>query len=95
MVRMGIFQSGQKSPVIFPAPKGPTSCSLTPKCYTLTPIPLGKEVLLQDQKSKRWDRTGVIIGIGACRDYKIKTDSGGGITWRNRRFLKPLKPDQT
>jgi len=58
-----------------------------------TPIRLGVEVLLQDQKSGHWDKTGVVIGKGTSGDFKIKSASGL-LTWRNRRFLKVLKQRQ-
>ena len=61
---------------------------------TLPPLERGDEVLIQDMKSKRWDKAGTIVGIGRSRDYRIKTTCGR-VTWRNRRFLRPLKRDPT
>ena len=61
---------------------------------TLPPLERGDEVLIQDMKSKRWDKAGTIVGIGRSRDYRIKTTCGR-VTWRNRWFLRPLKRDPT
>ena len=61
---------------------------------TLPPLERGTEVLIQDLQSKRWDKAGMIVGIGKSRDYKIKTTCGR-VTWRNRRFLRPLRKGAT
>ncbi|KAK3858507.1 hypothetical protein Pcinc_035302 [Petrolisthes cinctipes] len=52
---------------------------------------LGSYVDVQDHASGRWDRVGVIVGIGSRRDYLIKMGSGR-IMWRNRKFLRPHHP---
>ena len=54
----------------------------------LPPLRLGDSVFLQDPVSKRWNRTGIIVGIGRHRDYHVKVPSGR-VYWRNRRFLRP------
>ncbi|KAK4311797.1 hypothetical protein Pmani_011926 [Petrolisthes manimaculis] len=52
---------------------------------------LGGYVDVQDHANGRWDRVGVIVGIGQRRDYRVKMGSGR-ILWRNRRFLRPHRP---
>ena len=55
------------------------------------PLPqlhIGTQVRLQNPITKKWDRVGVIIGIGRHRDYHVKLPSGR-VYWRNRRFMKP------
>nr|XP_027227387.1 uncharacterized protein LOC113819345 [Penaeus vannamei] len=58
---------------------------------SLSPIPLGTDARIQNHSTKRWDATGIIVGVGRKRDYLIKTPSGR-IFWRNRRFLLPVPP---
>jgi len=55
----------------------------------LKPLKIGTQVRIQNSSSKRWDRTGEIIGKGKNRDYRIKMASGRTY-WRNRRFLRKL-----
>ena len=55
--------------------------------HTLAPLKVGSNVRLQDPVSKRWDKVGVIVGIGYKRDYHVKLPSGR-VLWRNRRFLR-------
>ena len=57
----------------------------------LPPLKIADEVRLQDPISKRWDRIGVVVGIGRHRDYHIKVPSGR-VYWRNRRLLRRLHP---
>ena len=61
---------------------------------THRPLRIGQPVLLQDPTSLLWDRTGTVTGVGARRDYLIRLPSGR-ILWRNRRFLRPLRPPLT
>ncbi|XP_064088415.1 uncharacterized protein LOC135202893 [Macrobrachium nipponense] len=71
------------------------SCSQAAKirydshAHPLAPLKLDDNVRIQDPISKRWDKTGVIMGIGKSRDYHVKLPSGR-ILWRNRRFLRPV-----
>ena len=64
----------------------------------LTSLKIGSNVRLQDPVSKRWDKVGVIVGVGYKRDYHVKLPSGR-VMWRNRRFLRaahtPLPADGT
>ncbi|XP_069973003.1 uncharacterized protein [Penaeus vannamei] len=40
---------------------------------SLSPIPLGTDARIQNHSTKRWDATGIIVGVGRKRDYLIKT----------------------
>ena len=52
---------------------------------SLQPLRIGTEVRVQHATTKKWDRVGVIIGIGRHRDYHVKLPSGR-VYWRKRRF---------
>ena len=58
-----------------------------PQSRSLQPLHIGAEVRVQHPTTKKWDRVGVIIGIGQHRDYHVKLPSGR-VYWRNRRFLR-------
>ena len=55
----------------------------------LNPLKIGQHVRIQDHITKKWLRSGLIIGVGRNRDYHIKLPSGR-VCWRNRRFIRPL-----
>ena len=55
--------------------------------HPLKPIPIGSSVRIQDPKTRRWDRRGIIVSAGKHRDYRGKLPSGS-ILWRNRRFVR-------
>jgi hypothetical protein len=55
----------------------------------LGPLSGGAAVRVRDQKSKLWDKVGVIVAIGRYRSYHIKFTSGS-VLWRNRSFIRPL-----
>ena len=62
------------------------------------PLPVlgvGVHVRIQSPTSKRWDTSGVVMGVGRSRDYHVRMPSGR-ILWRNRRFLRPIPcpPDE-
>ena len=59
--------------------------------HTLKSLRVGQHVLLQDPKTGLWDRTGAIVGVGSRRDYHVRLPSGRTY-WRNRRYLRPLRP---
>ena len=58
--------------------------------HALPPLRLSTHVRVQNPISKRWDRQGIIIGIGRHRDYHVKLPSGR-VYWRNRRFLRTTR----
>jgi len=55
---------------------------------SLSALPIGTRVRMQNDRSKLWDRVGVIVSIGQHRSYRIKLESGS-VLWRNRRFIRP------
>ena len=57
----------------------------------LSQLSMGSRVDVQDSHTGRWDRPGVVVGIGRRRTYLVKTASGR-LYWRNRRFLRPYRP---
>ncbi|KAF0302300.1 hypothetical protein FJT64_025599 [Amphibalanus amphitrite] len=66
------------------------------RCYNkstrrLSPLKIGSRVDLQDPATGRWNRIGVIVGVGQRRTYLVKTASGK-VLWRNRRYLRPYRP---
>lgn len=42
----------------------------------LPPLRIGTSVRIQDRDSGRWNKLGVVVGIGRHRDYYIKVPSG-------------------
>ena len=55
---------------------------------SLTPVKIGTSVRLQGPVTGRWDKVGVVVGVGRHRDYHVKLPSGR-VLWRNRRYLRP------
>ncbi|KZR96606.1 Uncharacterized protein APZ42_008964, partial [Daphnia magna] len=58
--------------------------------HALAPLKIGTEVRIQDEKTKLWEKVGVIVAIGKFRSYRVKFASGS-VLWRNRRFLRPIR----
>jgi hypothetical protein len=58
--------------------------------HPLKPIKIGTEVRIQDEKTKSWEKVGIIVAIGKFRSYRVKFASGS-VLWRNRRFLRPIR----
>ena len=48
------------------------------------------EVGIQNQRTKRWDITGLVVEVLPDRQYRIRVDGSGRITLRNRRFMKKI-----
>ncbi|KAG7155102.1 pol Retrovirus-related Pol polyprotein from transposon-like 4 [Homarus americanus] len=57
----------------------------------LQPLEIGALVRVQDPTTTRWDKVGIVMGVGRSRDYKVRMPSGC-VWWRNRRFLQPVPP---
>ena len=62
--------------------------------HTLTPIPLGQRIRLQNQQTGRWDRLGTVIDTPAPRQYLVHLHSSGRASLRNRRHLRPAARDE-
>ena len=45
------------------------------------------KVRIQNEDTKQWDRKGIVVKIGAYRQYLIELPNGRKL-WRNRRFLR-------
>lgn len=56
----------------------------------LKPLSIGSEVLCQNTRNRKWDRSGVVIDVGEHRQYTIKMTGSGRISLRNRIHLRPL-----
>ena len=52
---------------------------------------VGQRVYIQDTTTRRWDKVGVVMGIGRTRDYNIRLPSGR-VWWRNGQLLRPAPP---
>lgn len=55
----------------------------------LPPLATGTRVRVQNQASKVWDRTGLVVEALPHRQYAIRLDGSGRISRRNRRHLRP------
>ena len=55
-----------------------------------TPLHTGDKVRIQNQATKMWDRTGVVIEQLPHRQYNVRLDGSGRISLRNRWHLSPI-----
>ena len=46
------------------------------------------KVRIQNEETKQWDRQGVVVKVGAYRQYHLIELLNGRRLWRNRRFLR-------
>ena len=60
------------------------------KSKELKPLTTNDKVLCQNERTKKWDRSGVIIEVLPYRQYSIRMDGSGRISLRNRRHLQKL-----
>ena len=58
------------------------------KC--LKPLSVGDEVLSQNMRTKKWDKSGRIIEVKGFRQYLMKMNGSGRLSLRNRRHLQKL-----
>ncbi|XP_066974232.1 uncharacterized protein [Macrobrachium rosenbergii] len=56
---------------------------------TLKPLEVGARVRVQNQATKEWDRTGLVVDSLPHRQYRIKLDGSGRLSLRNRRHIAP------
>ncbi len=52
-------------------------------------VHVGQSVRIKNPTSRRWDKVGVVMGIGRTGDFEVLLPSGR-VRWRNRRFLYPV-----
>ena len=57
----------------------------------LSELSKGDKVLCQNTRSKKWDRSGVIMEVGKFRQYTVKMDGSGRLSHRNRRHLQKIQ----
>ena len=50
----------------------------------------GDEVLCQNERTKKWDRSGIVVEQKGFRQYVIKIDGSGRISLRNRKHLQKV-----
>ena len=90
-----------------PQPSGPQASQVkqhrerirqkTQEVYDRSAKPLpelrpGQQVLVQDEKTKRWSHRGTIIARGDNRDYTVDLGRSRHLV-RNRRFIRPCPPE--
>jgi len=56
----------------------------------LPKLKVGQYVRIQDPKTHRWDKVGLVMGVGKARTYEVRVPSGR-VYWRNSRFLRPVQ----
>ena len=61
----------------------------------LPPLAVGKRVHIQNNATKKWDRSGTIVEALNHRKYTIKMYGSGRLSKRNRRHLKVVYEDHT
>ena len=54
----------------------------------------GTRVWIQDQMTRKWDRSGTIAEVLGNRQYTIRMDGSGRLSRRNRRHLKVISEQQ-
>ena len=59
----------------------------------LKPLKHSQHVLVQEQRgrSRKWNRSGIVVECLPNRQYKVRLLDTGITTLRNRRFLKPIR----
>ena len=65
--------------------------------HDLPEFPEGTRVRVQDVRTKRWDRCGVVVRVGPYRRYRVRFDDGGEVDrnrchLRKRHALYPMYP---
>ena len=56
----------------------------------LSQLTQGDTVLCQNTRSKKWDKSGVILETGKYRQYTVKMDGSSRLSTRNRRHLQKI-----
>jgi hypothetical protein len=61
----------------------------------LEPLVVGTVVSVENQTGPsklKWDKSGVILEVLPCRQYKVKMDGSGRVSLRNRVYLMAIVP---
>ena len=61
---------------------------------TLPDLCINQRVRVQDEETKRWNKTGTIVQIGKHRQYLVELVNGRKL-WRNRKFLRLILREET
>ena len=61
---------------------------------TLPDLGINQRVRVQDEETKRWNKTGTIVQIGKHRQYLVELGNGRKL-WRNRKFLRSILLEDT
>ena len=72
-----------------------TSEKLNEHARNLTKMFIGDRCFVQNQTGdspKRWDRTGIVVDIGANDQFIVKIDGSGRLTSRKPCFLRQFQP---
>ena len=68
-------------------------CRRREKAYetrrSFTPIVVGARVLIHNEASGTWDRTGVVVEARRYSQYLVRLDGSGRMSLRTRRHLRP------
>ena len=66
------------------------------RTYQAAPtLTCGDFVRIQNQighHPKKWDKTGTVIEVRQFNQYVVRVDGSGGVTLRNRKFLRKYAP---
>lgn len=76
--------------VQLPMPKA-QQFGMTARHRDLSKLSVGQHVRLQDPTAHRWDKVGIVMGVGRARTYEVRVPSGR-VYWRKRRLLRPVPP---
>ena len=57
---------------------------------SLKDLAVGDEVICQDVRRKKWDKSGTIVALKGNRQYSIKMEGSGRLSIRNRRHVQKV-----
>ena len=63
----------------------------------LEEIKVGTQVAIQNQPGRnpnKWDKTGVVLENKPNSQVLVRVDGSSRVTMRNRKFVRPLNPNQ-
>ena len=60
----------------------------------LKPLVKGNAVLCQNARTKKWDKSGVVVDTHPFRQYSVKMHGSGRISLRNRKHLQCIDNDK-
>ena len=48
----------------------------------------GSAVLCQNARTKKWDKSGIVVDVHPFRQYSVKMDGSGRVSLRNRKHMQ-------